>query len=140
MKNVFPIKNSLGIVMVQCEAVDCLTAKDVDKNVNHLCDWVDRSSRAYPGADLIVFPECSVQGAHPDVPYEIFTEIPGPLTDRLAEACNKNQIWGVFNFLEKNENPNHLPYNTTIIINHHGNIVLKQHKMNPFVPLETAIP
>jgi len=140
MENVFPLKNSLGVVMVQCEAVDCLNVKDVEKNVNQLCDWVDRSSRAYPGADLIVFPECSTQGAHPDAPFEIFTEIPGPLTDRLARTCIKNQIWGVFNLLEKNENPTQRPFNITIIINHQGNIILKQHKINPFVPLETAIP
>jgi len=133
------IGKSLGIVLVQCEAIDCVTLEDVETNVKGLLDWLERASEAYPEAEIVVFPECSIQGAHSEAKSDIYIDIPGDITDRLSKKSKEYALWAVYNFLEKSPVED-FPYNTTIIIDDKGKIVLKHRKVNPFVPLEKAIP
>lgn len=140
MANIFTSPETLGVAMVQCEAIDCLRWEEVEANLAGLLGWMDRAVRAYPGVDLIVFPECSLQGAHPDADATIETEVPGPVTEALGRRCRELGVWAYFNVLEKSGSPAQRPYNTSLLIDATGTIVLKQRKINPFVPLETALP
>ena len=78
MTNLFASENLFAVAMIQCEAIDCFTQEDIEKNVHSLCRWVEWSARAYPGIDLIVFPESCVQGALPNSNPQLFVDIPGP--------------------------------------------------------------
>ncbi len=139
MSTVFQTSSALGVVLIQCAAVDCVNEDDVVKNVRALAENMERSARAYPGADLIVFPECSTQGAHPSPDTSIYFDIPSEHTEVLSLKCRELGVWAVFNFLEKSPMPDRA-FNTTVLVNDHGEIALKQRKVNPFVPLEGAIP
>ena len=139
MSTIFRTSSALGVVLVQCTAIDCLALDDVRKNIQKLAENMDRSARAYPEADLIVFPECSTQGAHPTPDTNIFFDIPNEYTEVLSQKCRELKLWGVFNFLEKSNVPGRA-YNATVLMNNEGRIALKQRKLNPFVPLEGAIP
>lgn len=59
------------------------------------------------GANLVVFPECALSGYIYSSRAEAkpFTEtIPGPSTDRLAQACKELSVYAVMGLLEKDGN------------------------------------
>lgn len=57
-----------------------------------------------------------------------------PEVNAFQNACIKNTIWGCFSLMECNPNGN--PYNSGIIINSKGEIVLYYRKLHPWVPGE----
>lgn len=128
----------LQVVLVQQNSIDCVTKKQVNQNIEKTLWWIDNVCKTFPNdVDLIVFPECGIQGAasnpNPDVPFEV----PGPEMQVLLDKCSEKKIWAEFNFLEKSESK---VFNTSIIVNDNGEIKLKYRKVNTFVPLECNYP
>lgn len=140
MTNIFANDESLAVALVQCEALDCLSEDDLKNNLEALCQWMERAARAYPGIDLVVFPECSLHGAHPDMNPGLAISTEDPVLDRIKRKCIELKTWAYINILERNNHPSGRPYNTSLLINDMGEIALQQRKINPFVPLEAAIP
>lgn len=136
--NVFGSDDALNVALVQMDGLDATTMDEVGQNVEALRRWIDRACSAYPGLDLVVFPECSTQGAHPAGGRAIAIEVPGSVTERLQEKCRECKVWAHFNFIEAG--PGESTFNTSVIVDARGEIVLKYHKVNPFVPLEGAVP
>lgn len=128
---------ALEVIMIQQDSIDCKNRKEVQQNIDAALEWMDRACRAYPETDLIVFPECGIQGGHPnpdpDVPFRIPCAEMQPLMDR----CRERAVWALFNFLEAE---NERVYNTCALINAQGEIALKYRKVNPFVPVESNYP
>ncbi len=60
--------------------------------------------------------------------------MPGPETDLFAEACKESKVYGVFSIMEKNPDGGE-PYNTAVIIDPQGEMILKYRKLNPWVPV-----
>lgn len=127
----------LQVVLVQQDSIDCITRKEVEQNIEKTLSWVDKVCNTFPEVDLIVFPECGIQGAasnpNPDVPFEV----PGPEMQILLDKCFERKVWAEFNFLEKYEDK---VFNTSIIVNDDGKIALKYRKVNTFEPIEGHYP
>lgn len=140
MTNLYASEQYLAVALMQTEALDCRSNADVSANVDSLCAGVQWAARAYPGIDLVVFPESSTQGAPPQKDPRLYLDIPGPLIQRLLDACAAERVWALFNVLERREGPDSKPFNSTILVNAKGKIVLTQHKINPFVPTEDSWP
>jgi formamidase len=130
----------VGLVQYPVPVVN--SRKDIEGNVEKICTATANTKAGYPGMDLIVWPEYSTQGLNTKkwLTEEFLCDIPGPETEAYAKACKDNDIWGVFSIMERNEDPNKNPFNTAIIIDNKGNIVLKYHKLNPWVPIEPWYP
>ncbi len=86
------------------------------------------------GADIALLPECMDFGwTHPSGISES-EEIPGKFSDMLCKFSKKNKIYICAGLTEKSGNEN---YNTAILINSAGEIILKYRKINV---LEDAFP
>ena len=116
---------------------------DIDKQVEQIVHTVHATKAGYPGMELIVFPEYRTQGLNTAkwLTDEFLCDIPGPETDAYAEACRTTGMYGVFSIMERNHDfPGKSPYNTAIIIDPSGEIILHYHKLNPWVPVEPWYP
>jgi predicted amidohydrolase len=97
--------------------------------------------RGFSGVDILGCVEYTVSGLHAAKFKEVAMEIPNHITDRFAEAAQKHNLWIQANFVEKNYvDPSKNPFNTALFFDNNGKIVLKYHKMNPYVPKEPWFP
>jgi len=79
------------------------------------------------GCQVIVLPECLDAGwTHPSA-REIAEEIPGKTSDRLCEAARKNNVMVVAGLTERD---GERIYNSAILIDNDGRILLKHRKIN----------
>ncbi|OCQ51965.1 Formamidase [Photorhabdus australis subsp. thailandensis] len=116
--------------------------EDIQVQVQQICKTMDSTKAGYPDLDIIVFPEYSTQGLNTKIwTYdEMLLLLGGPEVDCFRSACIRNDIWGVFSVIERNEDSSLSPYNTAIIINNKGEIVLHYRKLQPWVPIEPWMP
>ncbi|WP_374058724.1 nitrilase-related carbon-nitrogen hydrolase, partial [Bacillus thuringiensis] len=110
---------------------------DIDKQIQQIIKTIHSTKSGYPGLELIVFPEYSTQGLNTKkwTTEEFLCTVPGPETDLFAEACKESKVYGVFSIMEKNPGGGE-PYNTAVIIDPQGEMILKYRKLNPWVPVE----
>lgn len=115
---------------------------DILNNVREIVRTIHSTKAGYPGLDLIVFPEYSTQGLNTAKWTEdwYLDTVPGMYTDVYAKACKEEGIYGVFSILEKNpDDPEH-PFNSAVMINPEGEIVLHYRKLFPWTPIEPWAP
>lgn len=127
------------MVIVQMLPVSVADTAEIQLNVNTLCAWMERAKTGYPGADLIVFPEGSLQGYHPTAWQDTVVTVPGPETEQLAACCRRLGVWAHFSMLERHPE-GRKPFNTSLLIDDRGEIALRYVKVNPWVPLEECTP
>jgi predicted amidohydrolase len=130
---------TLSVVVAQLEPVAAGTMVEVDRNVDQLIDYMDKASCGFPGFDLIVTPECGLQGFHPQKWADVLVDINGPEVQRLKDKCKELDVWGVFNPFVRQADKK-AGANTGIIVDNNGQIVLKYVKMNPWIPGEATYP
>ena len=108
---------------------------DIDKQIEQIVKMIHSTKAGYPGVELIVFPEYSTQGLNTKkwTTDEFLCSVPGPETDIFGEACRKAEVYGVFSLMEKDPDGG-APYNTAVIMDPDGEIILKYRKLNPWVP------
>jgi formamidase len=137
-------KPKLGFLVaaVQFPAPVVNSREDIDRQVASIVRTVHATKAGYPGVELIVFPEYSTQGLNTSkwLTDEFLCDIPGPETDAFSKACQEAGVYGVFSIMERNPDPNKNPYNTAIIIDPSGNIILKYRKLFPWNPIEPWYP
>lgn len=138
-------KPKLGflLAMVQLPAPIVESRADIDRQVNLIVKTIHSIKAGYPGVELIVFPEYSTQGLNTKkwLTEEFLVDVPGKETEIFAKACKEAKVYGVFSFIERNpENKKLNPYDTAIIINPKGEIVLKYRKLFPWTPIEPWAP
>lgn len=133
------VEHALSVIIVQMKPISAADMDEVHQNVETLCQWMDRAKLGFPGADLVVFPEGSLQGYHATNWLETLVDVPGPEVDALAAHCKKRGIWAHFSLLERHPEGKK-PFNTSLIINDQGQIVLRYVKVNPWVPIEECTP
>ncbi|WCK55241.1 aliphatic amidase [Aneurinibacillus sp. Ricciae_BoGa-3] len=132
-------RDTVGVAVVNYQVPVLESKEEVIKNCHRIAEFVDGVKLGYPGLDLIIFPEYSTQGFHPTKWEELCTTVPGPETAIFAEACRRNKVWGVFSITGE-LNPIGNPFNSFVLINDQGEIVLNYHKINPWVPKEPWYP
>ncbi|BCJ85965.1 aliphatic amidase [Effusibacillus dendaii] len=133
-------KDTVGVAVVNYPVPVLETKQQVLENAYQIASYVDGVKTGYPGLDLIIFPEYSLQGFHPVKWRDLTTTVPGPETEVLSEACKRNQVWGVFSITGEENPAGGNPFNSLVLINDCGEIVMNYHKINPWVPKEPWYP
>ena len=127
-------KNGVVIGCVQLQLPTVVTKADLADQTRRIVEMVGKARRNLGTMDLVVFPEYALHGLSMDINPEIMCRVDGPEVEAFRKACVDNAIWGCFSIMELN--PGGMPYNTGLIINDKGEIVLNYRKLHPWVPVE----
>jgi formamidase len=122
----------LGMVQLQLPVVE--TPEQLALQAKRICAMVGKARRNMATMDLVVFPEYSLHGLSMSIAPELMVSLDGPEVAAFKSACVEHHIWGCFSIMEFNPLGN--PYNSGLIINDHGEIVLYYRKLHPWVPVE----
>jgi formamidase len=122
----------LGLVQLQLPVVD--TPAQLAQQTTRICAMVGKARRNMATMDLVVFPEYSLHGLSMNTDPHLMVRLDGPEVGAFKSACIDNKIWGCFSIMEFNPIGN--PYNSGIIINDQGELVLYYRKLHPWVPVE----
>ena len=122
----------LGCVQLQLPVVK--TKDDLAKQTARIVSMVGKARRNLGTMDLVIFPEYSLHGLSMDTNPEIMCRLEGPEVAAFKAACVEHKIWGCFSIMEYNPDGN--PYNTGLVIDDTGKIVLYYRKLHPWIPVE----
>ncbi|MBV7389568.1 nitrilase-related carbon-nitrogen hydrolase [Enterococcus alishanensis] len=142
--NCFPLPGKietecLSVVLFQMSlAVVPKSKEEVMKNVDKLIEWIERAVTGYPGLDMIVTPEASLNGVGPHASLCCIS-LEGPELALLKETCKEYQIWLVVGACVDEEDGNFYK-NCGITINDRGEIVDVYRKVTPWNPVEPTSP
>ena len=108
-------------------------------------DEVRTIVRAFPRADLLLFPEMYLTGEDPftGAMPEGFAEavaepVPGPLTERVGKVAAKAKRWIVAgSILERADD---LLHNTALVFDPEGELVARYRKLFPWAPFDDETP
>ena len=128
----------LSVAVAQYGFTDAGSYDEVEENVNYIEHMVEKVVAGFPGVDLIVTPECSVQGVHAENWDKVLLKFSSPLIKRLQKICSEYSIWGVFNPWMEGDGGR--CENTVIIIDERGIIRHTYVKCYPWIPLEVCRP
>lgn len=129
---------AMTVVSCQIPPISAATYDDVEKNIDQIIDFMDKAVMGFPGVDLILTPECGLQGFGPAW-QSVLIDLDGPEMQRLKDKCKELNVWGIFDPLIK-EIDGHKACNTAVMINNEGEIVHKYIKNNPWIPGEPTYP
>jgi deaminated glutathione amidase len=97
--------------------------------------WVGRCVEA-TGADLVVLPESATTGYHPgtdaDTLWDAVSEIPGPVTDPLAEAARAHGVHLVWGTYERGPERGQV-FNSAVVIGPTGDVLGVYRKTHLFI-------
>lgn len=101
-----------------------------------IADAVRGAKAGLPTLDLLVFPEYSLNGLNPQswLDDDLLCDLDGPEVEAFRGACADVSVWGCFSLMERN--PSGAPFNSGIIVDDRGEVVLYYRKMHPWVPFE----
>ena len=131
------VTEALSVACVQFAPVGAQTVEELNENTETVLGYLDMAVSAFPGVDLIVFPEACFQGFAP-VNFEdaLMTEDSEQLL-RVRERCRSLSVWCVVNPMLRSDRSFK---NTALLINDKGEIVHRYVKMNPWIPFENSVP
>lgn len=112
---------------------------DIDRQLESIIKTLRSTKKCYPGVELVIFPEYSLQGLNTEkwLTEDFLCDVPGPETGVMAEACKELGVYGVFSVIERNPNDDkENPFDTAIIIDPNGEIILHYRKLFPWTPIE----
>jgi predicted amidohydrolase len=102
-----------------------LTADSVTRNIDACIDHTRRCVEA-TGAELVVLPESCTTGFTPGCSteelWELVSEVPGPVTQRLADLAAELGIHLVFGTYERGAGPD-VVYNSSVLADPRGEVV-----------------
>ncbi len=111
-----------------------LTADSVTRNIDTCIEYTRRCVEA-TGAELVVLPESCTTGFTPGIPteqlWELVSDVPGPVTRRLADLAAELGIHLVFGTYERGASPE-VVYNTSVLADPRGEVVGVYRKTHPF--------
>lgn len=129
----------LSVCCVQFAPIGAQTVEELDENTQTMLDYLDLAVSAFPGVDLVVFPEACFQGFAPvNFDEALMTEQSEQLA-RVRERCKKLSVWSVVDPLIRSSSGKCFE-NTAMVIDDRGEIVHRYVKMNPWIPFENAVP
>lgn len=130
---------ALSVAGVQYAPIGAQSVQELEENTQTLLGYLDQAVSAFPGVDLVVFPEACIQGFAPVNFEDAILTMESPQITRIRERCQDLAVWGVFSLLVWAQSG--LCYeNKTLIINNRGEIIHSYIKMNPWIPFENSRP
>lgn len=129
----------LSVVMNQFQPYNCKTRKEIEINLDKITQAMEVAACGYPGYDLFICPEFSLQGLDLVRWRDVSVEIESKEVNSLKEKCKELDVWGIFGLMLKKDK-NQTPENVAITINNKGEIVNVYSKMNPWLPNEQSYP
>jgi len=96
-----------------------------EKNLKLWCDQVDAAGKL--GLDIVCLGETITAVGTSAVLQERAHSIPGSISDKLAEAAKRNNIWVVASL---NERVGDVVYNTAVLLDRQGRLTGKYHKVH----------
>lgn len=130
-------------VCLQQESKNATTRDIIEENVRHTCDLVAYAVEGfehYLPVKLLVTPELNLTNLPFHTAKEnsaVAIQIPGPETDAIGESARKYRCYVVVGALEKDQQwP--LVFNSLLLIDPKGSLILKYRKVNPWIPVETT--
>ena len=117
---------------------------DPDATVRALGDRLPTVRATAPHAQLVVLPELHLAALplpssdHSGYAAEVATEVPGPLTDSLAELAREAGVWLVPGSLY--ERADGRLHNTVVVLSPDGELVARYRKVFPWQPHESCVP
>lgn len=131
-----PPDDSLTLALVQQQIPRVESRADIDAVVEQVCATIGDIATGFPAAQLLVFPEYGLHGLRKTAwaRDDLMLDLDGPEVARLRAACARHRRWGCFSIMEAN--PAGAPFNSGIIVDDGGEIVLYQRKLHPWVPKE----
>ena len=110
----------LGLVQLQLPVV--ATPEDLARQTEKIVSMVAKARRSMPTMDMVVFPEYALHGLSMDTNPAIMVTRDGPEMAAFRRACRAHAFRGCFSFMERNPEGN--PYNSVLIIDNKGEIIL----------------
>lgn len=111
-----------------------LTAESARKNCEKAATWVERCVAA-TGAELVVLPESASTGFTPGLPpedlWDLIADVPGPLTEPLAEVASRlgvHVVWGTY----ERGSQRGVVFNTAVLLGPDGRLLGHYRKTHPF--------
>jgi formamidase len=131
-----PSKDAMVLGLVQLQVPIVNEPADLKAAAEKIAGMVKGAKEGLPTLDLLVFPEYSLNGLNPKswIRDEMLCDLDGPEVEVMRGACADRNVWGCFSLMERNANG--APFNSGIIVDAKGEIVLYYRKMHPMVPLE----
>ena len=131
-----PSEGAMVLGLVQQQVPIVTEPEDLKATAEKVAGMVTAAKAGLPTLDLLVFPEYSLNGLNPKswARDELLCDVDGPEVELLRGACADSGVWGCFSLMERNADG--APYNSGIIVDAGGEIVLYYRKMHPMVPLE----
>ena len=130
---------ALSVCCVQFAPVGAQTVDELNENTETMLNYLDMAVGAFPGVDLVVFPEACFQGFAPVNFEEALMTKQSEQLLRIRERCKKLSVWCVVDPLIRSKTGKCFE-NTAMVINDRGEIVHRYVKMNPWIPFENAVP
>ncbi len=130
---------ALSIVGVQLTPIGAQSATELAENVDAVLEYMNLAVSAFPGVDVVVFPEACFQGFAPVHFEEAILSWESSHWERIRRRCADLSIWGVFDALIWADS-GRCYENTAIVVNDVGEIVHRYVKMNPWIPFENSRP
>jgi predicted amidohydrolase len=123
--------NSGGSGTLRIAAVQMNTGADVRENLATALRLIDRA--ASEGARLIALPEVWTYLGSDEGGLAAAEPIPGPITDQLAERARRHDVYiHAGSMQERIEGDPSRTWNTTVMINPHGEIIARYRKIHLF--------
>lgn len=130
---------ALSVVGVQYAPIGAQTLEELKTNTDTLLAYMDQAVSAFPGVDLLVFPEACIQGFAP-VNYEDAVLSKDSIQiEQIRQRCKALSVWGVFSLLIWTDERTCYE-NKTLVIDSEGKVVHSYVKMNPWIPFENSRP
>ncbi len=111
-----------------------LTAESIKTNLDRCVEWVERCVTA-TGAELVVLPETAstgfITGLSAEQLWDLVADIPGPLTDPLAECARRLGVHIVYGTYERGPERG-VVYNAAVLFLPSGEIGGVYRKTHPF--------
>ena len=130
---------ALSVACVQFAPVGAQTLGELNENTETILSYLDMSVSAFPGLDLVVFPEACFQGFAPVNYEEALMTMESEQLARVCRRCAELSVWCVVSPMIRSESGRDFK-NTSLLINDRGQIVHSYVKMNPWIPFENAVP
>ena len=109
----------LSVCCVQFAPIGAQTVEELDENTQTMLDYLDLAVSAFPGVDLVVFPEACFQGFAPvNCEDALMTEESEQLA-RVRERCKKLSVWSVIDPLIRSKTGKCFE-NTAMVIDDRG--------------------